>query len=61
MSNDAGADERKAFMDRIKSMWINLGRPETAWNAVHDWDYYFDQGCRADGAPEAFQDALECE
>lgn len=61
MSIDTDAGERKAFMDRIKRMWINLGRPEASWDAVHDWNYYFDQGCREDGAPEAFQEALQCE
>jgi|LNAP01.1.fsa_nt_gb hypothetical protein len=61
MSNESKADARKAFMDRIKKMWVDLGRPEASWDAVHDWDYYFDQGCRADGAPEVFQEALQCE
>ena len=35
--------ERQAFMAAIKRMWLNLGRPEASWDAVHDWDYYFRQ------------------
>jgi hypothetical protein len=48
-------------MAAIKRMWINLGRTENTWDAVHDWDLYFRQGARADVAHIAFQDALECE
>ncbi|MBM6442349.1 hypothetical protein JQF37_01735 [Pseudomonas sp. MIL9] len=53
--------ERQAFMAAIKRMWLNLGRPEASWDAVHDWDYYFRQGVRADDAHIAFQDAINCE
>lgn len=61
MSNENLTDERKAFMARIRKMWNDLGRPDASWDAVHDWAYYFDQGCRVDTAPEAFEDALKCE
>ena len=53
--------ERQAFMAAIKRMWLNLGRSESSWDAVHDWDLYFRQGFRADDAHIAFQDALQCE
>jgi hypothetical protein len=53
--------ERQAFMAAIKRMWLNLGRPESSWDAVHDWDLYFRQGARVDDAHIAFQDALQCE
>lgn len=54
-------NERQSFLAAIRSMWLNLGRPEACWDAVHDWDLYFRQGARADSAHIAFQDALECE
>lgn len=54
--------ERKTFMAAIKRMWLNLGRPEASWDAVHDWELYFRLcGCRADGALASFEDALQCE
>lgn len=54
--------QRELFMAAIKRMWINIGRSEASWDAVHDWDYYF-RLCegRADGAVWAFEDALQCE
>lgn len=54
--------EREQFMATVKQMWLNLGRPEACWDAVHDWDFYFRLGgCRADAAVWAFNDALQCE
>lgn len=49
------------FLASIKRMWLNLGRPEACWDAVHDWDLYFRLGARASDAQIAFQDALNCE
>jgi len=55
-------NEREAFMAAIKRMWLNLGRPESCLDAVHDWELYFRLGgCRADAAVESFNDALQCE
>lgn len=55
-------NERDEFMARVKRMWLNMGRSEKTWDAVHDWDLYFRiSGCRADGALESFNDALQCE
>ena len=54
--------EREQFMATVKQMWLNLGRPEACWDAVHDWDFYFRLGaCRADAAVDSFNDALQCE
>lgn len=54
--------QRDEFMARVKRMWLNIGRSENTWDAVHDWDLYFRLcGCRADGAVESFNDALQCE
>lgn len=54
--------EREQFMATIKRMWLNLGRPEACWDAVHDWPLYFRiGGYLADAAVESFEDALRCE
>lgn len=54
--------EREKFMSIVKQMWLNMGRPEASWNAVHDWDYMFRMyGSRADGAVDAFKECLGCE
>lgn len=53
--------EREEFMQAIKRMWVNMGRPEHTWDHVHDWDLYFRLGVRAKDARVAFDDALECE
>lgn len=54
--------EREEFMSKIKRMWVNMGRSENTWDAVHDWQYYFElSGRKADGALESFNDALQCE
>lgn len=62
MTRDIYMSERDEFMATIKRMWINTGRSENSWDAVHDWQYYFMVcGYRADGAVESFNDALQCE
>ena len=62
MTNKQTPSERERFMATIKRMWLDLGRSEASWDAVHDWDYYF-VICerKAEGAPQAFEDALRCE
>ena len=54
----AKPSEREKFYSRIREIWVNHGRPEAAWDALHDWDYYFDLGYRTFTAHEAFADAL---
>lgn len=54
--------EREQFMATIKQMWLNMGRNENTWNAVHDWDELFRlSGGKADAAVWAFDEALRCE
>ncbi|WP_447651034.1 hypothetical protein [Pseudomonas abietaniphila] len=49
-------------MATIKKMWINIGRSEKSWDAVHDWEELFRlSGRKADAAPWAFNEALRCE
>lgn len=53
--------EYQAFMVKIREIWTNYGRSESTWNFLHDWDFYFNLGYRAETAGEAFNDALRCE